>query len=370
MKKVADPGSQTRLEQYAGGRRPPDWRLIRDEVLPAFHAGVEKQLDEIAGREREGLREPVHAAFDITYWNFWPSPFRDEEDVEWTEKPTTITYDDGSTRDVYPKEDYPEMVSGLKYSHERGYKFATLTVIAEDTPIVVAVEPVRDERKWEKADDDLDVETTGRGELVARLLEQAERHVDIHKVFADREFDTHAVRHIIDRSGIQYVIGKKKQAKADNMGVRDTVRDPIVDTKVEHTTLTVDGRTHDLSIMYVPKDTAKGNEDFVEGDYAIFTTNAEASPDRAQALTSQYRRRWQIENEYKTIKEHFLPMCASKDYRNRFLYFVIGVTMYNVWRLANFVLRDEVDVDLGEKPPLRAGEIVELVGFCLFDPGD
>lgn len=28
-----------------------------------------------------------------------------------------------------------------------------------------------------------------------------------------------------------------------------------------------------------------------------------------------------------------------------------------------------LDVDLGEKPPLWAGEIVELVGFCLFDPG-
>ena len=141
------------------------------------------------------------------------------------------------------------------------------------------------------------------------------------------------------------------------------------DVKVEHATLTVDGRTHDLSIMYVPKDTQADQDEIIEGEYAIFTTNAEVSPDRAMGLTTQYRKRWQIENEYKTLKNHFLPTCASKDYRIRFLYFTVGVIMYNVWRLANFVLRDEVDVHLGEKPPLCAGEIVELVGFCLFDPG-
>lgn len=86
-------------------------------------------------------------------------------------------------------------------------------------------------------------------------------------------------------------------------------------------------------------------------------------------LAEQYRDRWMIENEYKSIKEYFLPTSASADYRNRFLYFAVGVMMYNVWRMTNFLLRDEVDVDLGEDPPILAGEIVELVGFCLFDPG-
>jgi len=48
---------------------------------------------------------------------------------------------------------------------------------------------------------------------------------------------------------------------------------------------------------------------------------------------------------------------------------MVGVMMYNVWRLANFVLRDEVAVDLGERPPIRAGELIEIVALCLFDPG-
>ena len=143
----------------------------------------------------------------------------------------------------------------------------------------------------------------------------------------------------------------------------------MADASVEQGWLTYEGERQPVSFIYVPNDTAKDKEEYIEGDYAIFTVNAHVKPDRGIGLAEQYRRRWTIENEYKTIKNHFLPTSASSDYRSRFLYFVIGVTLYNVWRLANFLLRDEVDVDLGEDPPILAGEIVELVGLCLFDPG-
>ncbi|WP_136718621.1 transposase [Halorientalis salina] len=368
MKKVAEPDPQTALWEFQGGRRQ-EWKHIRDTVLPAFHAGVGNILDEIAARDRSGIREPVNAAIDITTWNYWSSPFRDEEDVDWSEDPVELRRRDGTTREVYPRDDYPEMVSGFKdgtmKTAKRGYKFATLTIVAQDTPIVLAIEPVRDKRQWEPED----VETRTRGELVDRLLEQAKQHVDINKVFADREFDSYEVRHAIDRHDMFYVIGKRQQAEADRVAIEKTVEHETADVSVEHGTLTYDGETHDMSFLYVPKDTSTDDPEFIEGDYAIFTLNAHVSPDRAIGLTQQYRDRWMIENEYKTIKNHFLPTSASADYRNRFLYFVIGVTLYNVWRLTNFLLRDEVEVNLGEDPPILAGEIVELVGFCLFDPG-
>jgi len=364
MKKIADPDPQIDLWDFIKGPTP-EWKRIRDEILPAFHAGVENILDEIEDRDRTGLQEPVNAAFDITTWTYWSSPFRDEEDVGWEEDPVEITYSDGSTREVYPKEDYPEMVSGVKESHQRAYKFATLTIVAEDTPLVIAVEPVRDKRKWEPDS----LETRTRGELVDRLVEQAEQHVDINKVFADREFDSYEVRHEVDQHDTFYVIGKRKQADADKVTIEKTVEHETADVTVEHGTLTYEGETHDISFMYIPKDTSKDKEEYIEGDYAIFTVNAHVSPDRAMGLAMQYRDRWMIENEYKTIKKNFLPASASPDYRNRLLYFVIGVVLYNVWRLSNFLLRDEIDGNLGEDPPILAGEIVELVGLCLFDPG-
>ncbi|WP_318571226.1 transposase [Salinigranum marinum] len=358
MKKVASPDSQTILVDYEDGQRPLDWKRIRDAILPAFHAGVEKQLDEIAGRDRQGLREPLMAAIDITTFNFWPSPFRNEKEVAWDEEPVVSE----SGREVYPKEDYPEMVSGFKPSNkekaERGYKFATLSIVAEETPIILAIEPVRDERWWEKADANVDVERTPRVDIVNRLMEQATRHVDIHKVFCDREFDVHGIRDALDRGSVQYVIGKQERSNSDAINIKEIKEDTVYDTRIEHAELWHEGRMHKVSIIYKSG-----------GEYSLFTVNGWVDEHRAEALISQYRHRWTIENEYKDIKAHFLPQTATKDYRIRFLYFVIGVILHNVWRLANFVLRDEIDVHLGESPPLRAGEIVELVGFCLFDPG-
>ncbi|WP_243700392.1 transposase [Halorussus pelagicus] len=355
MKKIAAPDSQTDLSDFADGRRPPDWERIRKEVLSPFHAGVDQLLNEIAERDQGGLREPVKAAIDITSWEFEPSPYCNEEDTEEWKEPIPV---DGEER--YLRNDYPEMVSGLKGDGKRGYQFATLTIVAEDTPLVLAIEPVRDKRWWE----DEEIQTTSRAKIVDRLLEQASRHVNIQKLFADRGFDTIGVRDVIDRHDVQYVIPKRMNATVDYDNIEKVKEHSVADIAVEPARLDGgDGRSHDVSIMYVPSTEEKET-------YSIFTTNAEVSPDRAQGLTAQYGHRWEIENEYKTIKEHFLPTSASKDYRVRFLYFVIAVIMYNVWRLTNFLLRDEVTVNLGEKPLIQAGEISELVGVYLFDPGD
>jgi IS4 transposase len=100
----------------------------------------------------------------------------------------------------------------------------------------------------------------------------------------------------------------------------------------------------------------------------VFVTNEHVTPERAMQLLPQYRHRWEIKNEYKTIKTHFLPKVASKDYRIRFLYFTLGCLLYNVWRLTNLVFREAVSVNLGETPPIPAGELVEVIGVPN-DPG-
>lgn len=106
-----------------------------------------------------------------------------------------------------------------------------------------------------------------------------------------------------------------------------------------------------------------------DDDYKIWTMNGHLDVGRAKALISQYDQRMQIESQYATIKQHFLQKTSTMEYRKRFLYFLIRSVMYNVWRMTNFILRDNVDVHLGEHPPVPAGEVIELIGFCLFDPG-
>ena len=361
MKKVANPESQLTFDEFVTGRQEPEWKRIRDEVLEPFHAGVENILDELTDDDYDnpGFREPVHAAIDITAWNFWASPFMSEKKARKSDKtPIKVTID-GKEKLLDP--DHPDLVSGLKDSDERGYKFATITIIAENTPIVLGVEPVRDQRRWE-AEMGWDVERTSRADIVGSLLEQASRHVDISKVFLDRGFSSLETRDVIDRREHLYVLGKPARAQVDKDHIDEIQEHDVYDSRIVHGSQTFDGREHDITYVYTP---SKKDED----KYAVFTINEHVDHHRAEALLGQYSQRMEIENEYKTIKKHFLPTSASKDFRIRFLYFVIGTLLYNVWRMANFILRDAVDVDLGEHPPILAGELIELVAFCLFDPG-
>ena len=351
IKKIATPDEQATFSDFHDGGRQPEWKRIRNQLLPAFHRGVEKQLAEI-GIGSHGIREPVTAAVDITTINFWPSPTLSDDEITDDDEPVQT-----KEGDCYPKEEFPAMVSGFKKKKknvtERGYKFATLTIVGKDTPIVLAIEPVREHSWWEGTE--ADIETTSRADIVEGLVQQAQQHVDINKLFADKEFDNHAIRDFLDREQIQYVTGKTTRSKEDRRHIEEVTEDPVYDTRIEHVYDHYGGRRHKASIVYLPGE-----------KYSQFVLNGWVDPDRVQALTEQYRDRWEIENQYKTIKQNFLPKTSSKDYRSRFSFFIIGVIMYNVWRLSNFLLRDAVDVDLGDSPPLRAGEIVEMVGLCLF----
>lgn len=337
VKKIGAPNPQTTLSEFAdpSGIRP--WTRIRKMLLDPFDAAIENLIEETDFEDH--LREPVNAAIDVTPWQFYPSPWK-HPDLD------------------IPKEGYPGMVSGLKDEHERGYKFATLTVIGKDTPIVLAIEPVRERSEWEDSP-----EHTPLADVVDRLLSKAQEYVDIHKVMADRGFDTYRVRDIIDREGLTCLIPKRVSAAQDTEDIENVEAHPNTDVGVKNDVpLTVDGRTHGVDFMYVPSREETGS-------YAIFTTNADAPPERVAGLVAQYRDQWTIENEYKSIKEHFLPRTCPTDYRVRLFYFVAGVLMYNVWRMTNLLLRTMVDVYLGEKPPVPAGEISELLRLCLAPDG-
>lgn len=364
MKKVGDPEDQLTLEEFSGDGKTPTWQRVRDEILPPFHAGVENVIEELQAENSTAIREPVKVAVDIVKWPFWASPYVDPMEADEEDRHVTIDYKSGSKSKVIDA-DFPEEVSGVKEDYSRAYKFATLTIVANNTPIVLAIEPVRDRRQWESEDIDL----RSRGELVGDLLDQAKQHVDIHKVLADREFDTFDTFTKIDKRGGTYIIPRRHSSSADQIAIEKTIEHDVADVSVEHATLHHDGHEQEVSIIYLPKDSKSDQETHFKGDYVSFIVNAHVSPDRALGLVEQYRDRWTIENEYKSIKANFLPKSASKDYRIRFLYFVIGVMIHNVWRLSNYFLREMVEVDLGEDPPILGGEIVEILATTLFDPG-
>ena len=52
----------------------------------------------------------------------------------------------------------------------------------------------------------------------------------------------------------------------------------------------------------------------------------------------------------------------------RLFYFVFAVLLYNIWRLADFLINASVDSEMDYAPVLTAGECVEIVVPALIPP--
>lgn len=129
---------------------------------------------------------------------------------------------------------------------------------------------------------------------------------------------------------------------------------------VEPASVHVEAGSHPMRFLYVPSTSGEGT--------AVFATNLRVGPDEAETFCRRYRRRWQIENEHKSIKGDFLAKNSSKDYRVRLFYFVFAVLLYNTWRLTDFFLKAGVDGKMDYAPVLTAGECVEIVASALIPP--
>lgn len=282
------------------------------EILDDFHGAATALVDAL--KQTSALREPVNVAIDITEKPFWG------ESMDRT---------CGSKTDEYPAV----------------HKFATLTVVGVNAPLVLAVTPVvpQDSRseRIEKP----------KHQLVAELMVKAQDIVDVNKVFCDREFDAMGVHKVIDNLGCTYLIPRREFGPEKN--ALDKIHEHPARVAVEDVALQTGTKTQEMTFMYVPSKRGEG--------HTVFATNRDVSPDRAQGLCAQYRRRWQIENEYKSLKHEFEPRTASREFPVRLFYFVFQCLLYNIWRVTDCLLKLRVDREIDAKPLLTAGELLEVV---------
>jgi len=289
------------------------------ELITGFDQACDRLLSAIASEA--AFRRPVTAAIDIT----------------------TIPY--------YGDVEGMPMVSGLP-AEEQAFKFATLSIVGRNIPLVLAVEPVRESSAWD------DNPSNQVHRVVRRLVRRAKEHVPIDTVLCDREFDSMCVFQTLSNLGVNYLIPKR---------IASTEREVIAtmdadgrDVAVENALVDVETGSHPMRFLYVPSTKSDGT--------TVFATNLRVGPDEAESFCHRYSRRWQIENEYKSIKHDFLAKTSSKDYRVRLFYFVFAVLLYNIWRLTDFLLKASVEGEMDYAPVLTAGECVELVCGNLIPP--
>ncbi|AJF28082.1 transposase (plasmid) [Haloarcula sp. CBA1115] len=291
-----------------------------DALIEGFDEACDRLLSAIGSEA--SFRRPVTAAIDIT----------------------TIPY--------YGDIEEMPMVSGLPGEKERAFKFATLSIIGENIPLVLAVEPIRESSAWDKN------QSNQVHRVVRRLVTRAKEHVPIETVLCDREFDSMDVFQTLSNLGVNYLIPKRITNSEREVIERMDTDDQ--DVAVESASVHVETGSHPMRFLYVPSTSGQGTTGFA--------TNLRVGPDEAEKFCRRYSHRWQIENEYKSIKGDFLANTSSRDYRVRLFYFVFAVLLYNIWRLADFLLKADVDGEMKYPPVLTAGECVEIVVSALIPP--
>lgn len=317
--------------------------VFREHLMNAFDAATENILRTIRHEDPFDDRHVV-AAVDFTHvpYHVWP----------WIDKDDQI-----------PKAEYPPMVSGYVDDGElkHGYTFATITIVGNDVPIILGIEPVKEHSGWEPADTPAD----SKADVVARLLSRAQQYVDLDEVLLDSDFYTREVRAEIDGRGLLYTMPVPRY-EPDYQAIKKIKSKEGVDAAVNHDIpVGTDGDIdHTAEYLYVP-----ATSDDAEGTYAVFVTNRDhVDPDEIAHVTNSYSRRWDIENQYKSVKA-FLPKTSSKDYRFRLFNFTFAALLYNLWRLTDFLVKVGMDQEIRSPPVVTARTFVRAVGQSLREGG-
>lgn len=216
------------------------------------------------------------------------------------------------------------------------YKFATLKVVTGNEQYAIKSIPVN---KFASTED-----------LVEELLEYAEQHIDIRRVYMDREFFSGAVINTMKENGWKYIMPatrtsgiKKRLEEADGKEIQEYELNGNEKAKFN------------LALR-------KGKD----GELKAFATNCGRLEILAYDLFELYGRRWDIETGYRVQKNKFLPKTTSKNYNVRLFLFLFSELLYNSWMLINVRISLELYGEIRQEKKVTAKKFIH----CLFEAFD
>lgn len=75
---------------------------------------------------------------------------------------------------------------------------------------------------------------------------------------------------------------------------------------------------------------------------------------------AEYRKRWDIERGYKSIKR-FMAATTSKNFVLRFFYFAFACLLYSVWRAVDLLVQVELTGGYDREPVVTAQNTLTLL---------
>jgi len=180
---------------------------------------------------------------------------------------------------------------------------------------------------------------TTKKKIIAHLVNEARKHVDISRLFLDREFFNIESINALKELSALFVIPAIRNKKIDRMiqGFKQNCQSPPYE---EHYSLITeytlkrgrDSATFTLAII------VESPERF-DGEWNVFAyaTNMPVTLGNALELADSYRSRWGIETGYR-VKEEVRGKTCSRNYAIRLFLQLFSILLYNLWQLCNVTL--------------------------------
>jgi len=322
-----------------------------DEITETVNDALEKTYTRAKPTLKElGQSYNVLLAIDITYVAYWG----ETEGLEWLQ---------GAPDD---KE--------YRWCH----KFATAIIVGENTHFTVGVQPLGSvgyaDNEAYPGDTD---QSYHCGDVVRRLVDRANEYVDIHTVYADREFYAADAIYALEDAGVHYVIPapKRKRLKrkvdrfdAIKQGFEDDDRDVQMYVEEDYPIHgQVKGRASNTrvrtNLVLLPpdedNDAVSGPQPFVTN----LTVSDELRIDRRKAARkiNRYSDRATIENSYSSIKQ-CAAWTTSKAFEVRWFHFAFACVIYNLWLLVDFLTQERIGViETRTKPRITLKRFLKML---------
>jgi putative transposase len=180
---------------------------------------------------------------------------------------------------------------------------------------------------------------TTKKKIIAHLVNEARKYVDISRLFLDRGFFNIESINALKELSTQFVIPAVRNKKIDKM-IQEFKQKCQNPPDQEYYSLITeyalkkgrDSATFTLVIIVESPERFDG-----EWNMFAYATNISVTKDNALELADSYRRRWGIETGYR-VKEEVRGKTCSRNYAIRLFLQLLSILLYNLWQLCNVIL--------------------------------
>jgi len=214
-------------------------------------------------------------------------------------------------------EELPYIVkSKAKNGTKRFIRFATIAIVEDGKRFTLKVLPV--------------TPLSATKNIVKELIAYVQHFVSIRVVLLDRGFYSNDVVKQIKKAEVKFVIPAKKNDK-----IKENMQEAYENGPITYTMSK--GETYTLMVV-----NDEDNDKLLP--YATNMSNTEPS-----TVHEFYENRFGIETQYR-VKNKFFGKTCSKKYSIRYTFFILAVTLYNLWVLLNILERGRKGLEPGKIP--------------------